>query len=704
MNQTLTPPAVATSDPVAEASVDTLASTPKTGSRAPEHESQWVPPAGLLLAWLLPALVGVYLKWYAMSDLGGYARVARSMGFRSLTFAERLSFFRGELLTGFLTVPLLLLLLNRYMKPRWSALFTALLSIGFTILFAIQLRALEEIGRYISFNMMLIALGWGLHEPGANVGYLSWKGLLILLAILVGIVGAAVWSVKGRRLAGSGKNQYILRIIGELYLLILVILLTIGWKPEVLATPYHQSTFVRAVVSLWKENAVDTGEFARFDFDHMKGIPTETLPNLSATELIARYRDVVHAPAPQPNSAYFGKESGDNVLFFILETMPDEFLPANDDMKQFPNLAHLRSKAFVGTRHYTTLPLTVCALFSVFSSWYPMDTYRGAWGFPAGDDAPDFFPRLNSEGYQTAAFSPIRYLGEGDQAMYRAVGIHDTFVPDVAVTGYQQGSSWKADRMAADIATLHLLESNLDRWSASGHKFAAAFIPQIGHLPYPDSYPVDSTENMRERGRAIIALQDAWLGELMDLLEKRGQLDKTIIVVLGDHGRRSLSENPNLRRGTIDETTFHVPLLIYAPRTLDHTERIPWITSHIDVAPTVLDLLGAKGARDSEQGSAIWNPALVDRTTFFFAQTMFGADGYVSHGKFYMWHYYSDSVYANSQALFDIGNFVPPQSPIARDVTSNIVKMIMIEKAWHTRFGQPASSTQAQATPASALR
>jgi hypothetical protein len=83
---------------------------------------------------------------------------------------------------------------------------------------------------------------------------------------------------------------------------------------------------------------------------------------------------------------------------------------------------------------------------------------------------------------------------------------------------------------------------------------------------------------------------------------------------------------------------------------------------------------------------------------------MFGADGYVSHGKFYMWHYYSDSVYANSQALFDTGNIIPPQSPIARDVTSNIVKMIMIEKAWHTRFGQPASSTQAQANAASVLR
>jgi hypothetical protein len=284
------------------------------------------------------------------------------------------------------------------------------------------------------------------------------------------------------------------------------------------------------------------------------------------------------------------------------------------------------------------------------------------------------------------------------------VGFRETFVPDAAVTGYQQGSSWKADRMAADIATLHLLETNLDRWIASGHKFAAAFMPQIGHLPYPDSYPVDSSENMRERGRAVLALQDAWLGELMDLLEKRGQLDKTIIVVFGDHGRRYLSENPNLRRGTIDETTFHVPLLLYAPRTLNHTESIPWITSHIDVAPTLLDLLGTKEGRDSEQGSAIWNPGLADRTTYFFAQSMFGADGYVSHDKFYMWHYYSDSVYANSQAFFDIGNFIPPQSPVARDVSTNIIKMIMIEKAWHTRFSQPDTSTQAQASAAPILR
>jgi hypothetical protein len=167
---------------------------------------------------------------------------------------------------------------------------------------------------------------------------------------------------------------------------------------------------------------------------------------------------------------------------------------------------------------------------------------------------------------------------------------------------------------------------------------------------------------------------------------------------------RTITENPNLRRGTIDETAFHVPLLIYAPRALVHAERIPWLTSHVDIAPTVLDLLGVKGNRDSEQGSAIWNTALADRTTFFWAKPMFGADGYTQGGQFFMWHYFSDTVYQKSTPEFDPSDIVSRKAALARDVTTNILTMGALEKAWHAKFSSASERPESRSTAVSGLR
>jgi arylsulfatase A-like enzyme/uncharacterized membrane protein len=670
--------------------------------KAPER---WIGAARFVVPWIIPALMGLYLKWYTMTTLGGFARATRSIGFQSLNLSNRLSFFRADFLVAFLLIPLALLVVFRFIGAKGSAILSSATTVAFLLLFAVQLRAMDEVGRYISLQMMWVALGWGLHEPGANAGYLSAKGIVAVVVAALFIAAAITWAFKRRNRPTSDRENRTWRIAGEMYVLLVAVVVAVGWMSSVPAGPYHESSAVRAVASLWKENAVDTGEFAAFDFDHNKGLQVASLPAMSTDEIIARYRDLAAAPLSERDARYFGKESGDNVLFFILETTPDEFLPVDDNMHQFPNLARLREKAFAGTRHYTTLPLTTCAVFSIFSGWYPMDSLRGAWGFSTSQIAPDFLSHLRKMGYDTAAFTPLgENLAEQDEGTYRAVGFENAYIPNEGVKGYDNESNWKTMRMNADLGALHLLESHIEQWTDSNKKFVAAFLPQIAHFPYSDSYPADSTENLRERGRAIIALEDSWLGELMNLLQQKGQLDKTIIVVVGDHGRRNRRENPNLRIGTIDETAFHVPMIVYAPRALDHTERVPWITSHIDLVPTVLDLLGVEGGRDSEQGTAIWNKQLANRRTFLLAQPTFGADGYASDGKFYMWNYFSDSIYINSQAVFDMSDFVPRTSPQAQDVVSNIAALTALEKAWHSHFADATQTLPSNSSLASSLR
>ncbi len=662
----------------------------------------WKQSARFLAAWIFPASLAFYLKWYLLADQSGIARVARSQGLPSLNFYQIISFFRGEIIVGFVAVPVALFLLNRCLRPRWAALVTSAVCLGVTLVLGVQILSLKELGRFSSLTMLGIALSWGWHEPGSNAKYLESVQALAILIALLGTVGAVAWAVRAARSAAPVESLIGLKTAAELLFFVAVTTLLLSVRSDLPTTAYHQSAFTRAFASLRTENAIETGEAATLDMGRAASLATPDLSGLSATELIERYRSLTNAPAPRIDPRYFGKEAGANILFLVLETTPQKYLPVGTDLKQFPNFNRLQDRAFIGMRHYTTFPITHSAVFSLFSSWYPIDDPAHAFDSPSWDATGDFLRRLESEGYKTAAFSPLRSPGIPDGALFEAIGFRQQVYPQAALTSFDESGSWQQARIAADVETLRLLEAQLNQWATHGEHFAAAFLPQIAHSPYPDHQSGATAADLQARGEAILRQEDAWVGELLALLEKNGQLDNTIIVVLGDHGLRSISENPDLRRGTIDENAFHVPLIIHAPKALDHTEKVGWLTSHIDVAPTILDLLGVKGDRDSEQGSAIWNPALAQRTTFFFAKPMFGADGYTEKGEFFMWHYFSDTVYEKDRAEFDPSDIVPRRSPTAQTVTGDITTMVALEKAWHHKFSVAAKNSSGQRKQAAA--
>jgi len=136
----------------------------------------------------------------------------------------------------------------------------------------------------------------------------------------------------------------------------------------------------------------------------------------------------------------------------------------------------------------------------------------------------------------------------------------------------------------------------------------------------------------------------------------------------------------------LDDYALHVPLMIYAPRVLNRTERIPWLTSHIDVAPTLLDLLGVEQGREFEQGNALWNPGLQKRTTFFLGRHLLGADGYYADGNFFMWNYISDATYAGRQLHFDPAQVLMSSSPAAAEVRRTISRLVALQEVWAQHF------------------
>jgi len=88
-----------------------------------------------------------------------------------------------------------------------------------------------------------------------------------------------------------------------------------------------------------------------------------------------------------------------------------------------------------------------------------------------------------------------------------------------------------------------------------------------------------------------VAYTDAQLGELFDGLRDRGLYDDMIIVVLSDHGEEFF-EHGSFEHDQLYRESLHVPCLVKLPGGQLGGTRVTGLTSLLDVAPTLYDLLG----------------------------------------------------------------------------------------------------------------
>ena len=114
------------------------------------------------------------------------------------------------------------------------------------------------------------------------------------------------------------------------------------------------------------------------------------------------------------------------------------------------------------------------------------------------------------------------------------------------------------------------------------------------HLPYAPPEPYGGRFASRYDGE--VAFADAQFGRVLDALREIGREEQTIVVVLSDHGE-GLGEHGETSHGLLlYESTLRVPLLIAGPGVAAGRvvhERV----GTVDVAPTVLGLLGVPGAQ-----------------------------------------------------------------------------------------------------------
>jgi arylsulfatase A-like enzyme len=91
---------------------------------------------------------------------------------------------------------------------------------------------------------------------------------------------------------------------------------------------------------------------------------------------------------------------------------------------------------------------------------------------------------------------------------------------------------------------------------------------------------------------AQIELIDDNIGRLLEYLDESGQRENTLVIFMSDHGEMSGDHGLYWKGAYFYEGLVHVPLIVSCPGTVKENVSCSALVELVDVAPTILDLLG----------------------------------------------------------------------------------------------------------------
>jgi membrane-anchored protein YejM (alkaline phosphatase superfamily) len=118
--------------------------------------------------------------------------------------------------------------------------------------------------------------------------------------------------------------------------------------------------------------------------------------------------------------------------------------------------------------------------------------------------------------------------------------------------------------------------------------------------PYPASlnYADFSKEYLQENVGGILNRYsnaahwvDSQIGRIIETLAQQDRLDNTIVIITGDHGEEFMEKGSWGHNSSFVEEQTHVPMVLKLPGKMP--EQVSQLTSHLDIATTMLQYLGA---------------------------------------------------------------------------------------------------------------
>ena len=252
-----------------------------------------------------------------------------------------------------------------------------------------------------------------------------------------------------------------------------------------------------------------------------------------------------------------------------------------------PNLDKLAQQGVVFEKAYSQAPLTPVSHATIFTGTYPQFHTVTDFGHPLPSLLPSVPEILQKSGYHTAAFIGSLIL---DPKANMAPGFDRGF--DYFDAGFHQKRGPNEDRYHSIERRAGDVIDHAVAWLDENRKtpFFVWIHLYDPHAPYDPPPPYDG--RFKDPYDGEVAYADACLGKLFTYFRQRGLYDRALIAVMSDHGESLGAHGESMHGIFLYDETIRVPLLFKLPGEVLAGRHVSPRVRLVDVAPTLLSMLG----------------------------------------------------------------------------------------------------------------
>jgi choline-sulfatase len=278
-----------------------------------------------------------------------------------------------------------------------------------------------------------------------------------------------------------------------------------------------------------------------------------------------------------------------NLLLITLDTTRADHLGAYGyTLAKTPYMDRLAAEGVRFDRAVASAPITLPSHASLFTARYPFDHgVRNNGNFYLSDRVPTLTTALHDRGYRTAAFVSSFIL---DRRYGLARGFDD--YDDRLDAGKGAIVNFQVERRGD--ATALAANGWFDAYARAGGTtpFFVWLHLYDPHEPYRPPRPFrDMFADRPYDGE--IAFDDSVVAAVLDRLRQLGLLDRTAIAIVGDHGESLGDHGEETHSMFVYESALRVPMILWRPGRVPAGTVVKPLVRVIDLAPTLLDLVGA---------------------------------------------------------------------------------------------------------------
>lgn len=267
-----------------------------------------------------------------------------------------------------------------------------------------------------------------------------------------------------------------------------------------------------------------------------------------------------------------------NIVFITIDTLRADHLGCYGyKRKTSPNIDAFAKKSVLFKSAYTHSPWTLASHASMFTSLDPRDLGIRLWSDPLQEQFETLPEFLKSHGYATYGCISMYGLGEGsglDQG-------YDIFNGEISENVDVFNGTTSSLVTDSGIEALNSLKNDL---------FFVWLHYYDPHDEYLNHDEYDFGRRKEDNYDEEIAFTDHHIGRLLKHLYKTGLMDRTIVVIVADHGEALGERSAWGHSSTLFEEVMHIPLIIYIPGFTG--QMVEPVVAETDIAPTLIRLIG----------------------------------------------------------------------------------------------------------------